>query len=476
MIGARKKTTMTVLWAVILPAILTIFVTAQPAAPADPVKPANTVRRTPRVYFNESDTLDQESLEVKKAPRPAEETRRLTLEVQQKVLDNIENGLGGLDLRIPPMPDLPDTDYEFILPDTIYTTEITIGPNTIEYYDASGRRKTIAGSPVSPDAIFIWDPEGGRKLTTRSSSDIVRIGSEVIIHPGERIDGDVVSIAGRIRVEGEVKGDVVAIFGDIIVDGYVHGSVVAPFGKVIVNSTGRVRQDVVGSTIEQRPGSRIGGQRSFTHVSVPLGVETWDAIYGAMLVAHLASAVFLIFLILLAHVFAGRNIAALETYIGRSGFKSFVIGLLMELIGLPVLFLLLFITVIGIPVAVLVLPIAVVVAGILGYAAFGLRFGAKLAENSGLNITSQLGRTMAGVLAMLLIIFLGGALAWIPSAPFRVFGLFLFGVGHAIGFIAVTTGLGAVTLTRFGARGKTPAPNPDVEASSPPQTMADSTA
>jgi len=363
---------------------------------------------------------------------------------------------------------------EVVLPDTVYTTEVTIGPEGIEYYDSAGVRQVIQGRPVSPDVPFVFSEESGRALTSKRASNIVQVGVDVHIARDERVDGDVVAIGGNIEVEGEVKGDVVAVLGNVTIDGYVHGSAVAPLGKVQIGPTGRVRKDVAASVIDDQPGSLIGGRKDYSGVRLPAGINFVRGFTFMYVMLHLGLAVFTIFLILLGHVFAAKNIAAIRARISTNGIKSFVIGLLAQFLGIPILFVLLLITVIGIPVAILVLPIAVVVAMVLGFAAFGLMLGEKVADNTGFHLPTQLGKTIAGVAAVLLIVVFGALLVLTFHAPLSVAGWIIFGIGHAIVFIAITTGLGAVVLTRFGTRPKkapaapTVAPAPIAPHSLPP--------
>lgn len=77
---------------------------------------------------------------------------------------------------------------------------------------------------------------GGRKVVeieSKSASDRVGFG-DLIIDAGETIYGDVVSIAGNVKVYGIVQGDIVSVFGNIEMhDGAAaDGDVIAPFGQV----------------------------------------------------------------------------------------------------------------------------------------------------------------------------------------------------------------------------------------------------
>ena len=58
---------------------------------------------------------------------------------------------------------------------------------------------------------------------------ILRVGEDVVITSGERIDGDVTVLAADLVVEegGEIGGNANVVFGDLRVDGVVDGDVTA---------------------------------------------------------------------------------------------------------------------------------------------------------------------------------------------------------------------------------------------------------
>ncbi len=430
---------------------------------------AKTLAPRPKQYFLPEDSLGEpgkprESFEVPVSEEYREalesleeldgwdsEKSKAALEEARKKLEEL-----GQETAVPPLP--PKPGEQVILPDTVYTTEIAIDQNGITYYDTLGEKNEIIGEPVPLDEPFVISGEGTQVITTSSTGDIVQIGSDVIIDQDERVNGSVISIGGNVVVRGEVKGDAVAVLGTVTVDGYVHGDVVSPTGTVTISSTGRVRRNVVASAIITNPGARIGGSREYTGVNLPFGGDVFHGFYVSFMMLQLGIAVFAVFLVLLGHAFAGKNIAVVRTRIMLSSIKSFFVGLVTMLLGIPILWLLLIITVIGIPVAFLVLPLAVAVAVVLGYSAVGLRLGEKLVENNRIAVESQLGRTLVGVSIMLLLTVFGAVLLLAQFAPTSVLGWILFGVGIAVSFIATTAGLGAVVLTRFGTRLEKPRP------------------
>ncbi len=438
-----------------------------PTAPADSATgKTETPAPGPKRYFLPEDSLGEPADSWKEEEIPVSEEYREALESLEQLeqwdnekskaaLEEARKKLEGLS-SVPPPP--PLSGKEVILPDTVYTTEILINPNGITYFDTLGEIHSIIGEPVPLDEPFVISGEGVQVITTSSTGDIVQIGRDVIIDHDERVDGSVIAIGGDVLVLGEVKGDAVGILGDVKVDGYVHGDAVAPTGAVTVTSTGRIRRNVFASSIITEPGGRIGGKREYTGVSLPSGPKIIRGFYLSLLMVQLGIAVFAVFLVLLGHAFAGKNIALIRTRIRRSSIKSFFVGLLTMFLGIPILWILLIITVIGIPVAFLVLPLAVVIAVVLGYSAIGLRLGEMLVENTRFTAQSQLGRTLLGVSVMLMLTVVGAALLLAQFGPTTALGWILFVVGIAVSFIATTAGLGAVVLTRFGTRLEKPRP------------------
>ena len=75
------------------------------------------------------------------------------------------------------------------------------------------------------------------------------IGGDVAVR-GDRIDHDVVAIAGELEVSGEVEGDVFALGGQISVTGSVRGSVEVVGGDVLLAGVVDGEIDAVGGELE----------------------------------------------------------------------------------------------------------------------------------------------------------------------------------------------------------------------------------
>jgi len=89
------------------------------------------------------------------------------------------------------------------------------------------------------------------KRNREKDSDIFRFWGNVTIEPDEFIRGDVVTLRGKIHVQGEVDGDVVAVFGNVELDStaYVDGDVVSVGGKIYRAKGAYIDGDLVQTTI-----------------------------------------------------------------------------------------------------------------------------------------------------------------------------------------------------------------------------------
>jgi hypothetical protein len=143
----------------------------------------------------------------------------------------------------------------------------------------------------------------------------------------------------------------------------------------------------------------------------------------------------------------------------KEAFVNGLIGLLVWILLIP-LMVLLVVTIIGIPIAVL-LPFVFAIMMLLGFIGVATATGRKFVP--GTNGGSY--KAMAvGVIVLYGLVVLGALLRMGPG-PLHFAGSILGFIGWAIVFVAVTVGLGAVVMSRFGTREKMPKAIPDVPAS-----------
>lgn len=93
-----------------------------------------------------------------------------------------------------------------------------------------------------------------------AAAEETRTGGTVIVEEGETIDGDLRAFAGTVVVRGTVNGDLTAFAGNVFVDGQVNGNLEAFAGNVRINGTVTGDASAAGGNVFLAEGGRIGGQ------------------------------------------------------------------------------------------------------------------------------------------------------------------------------------------------------------------------
>lgn len=287
-------------------------------------------------------------------------------------------------------------------------------------------------------------------------SDRVRFGGSVRVEEDESINGDVVVIGGSATVEGEVIGEVVVVGGSLRL---------GPRANVTNDVV------VVGGSLDRDPGAKVGGKIeevgpgafNFKDLKGRRGRmgEWWRGPFGPTfsLVSTLVRVGVLCLLVALVVMFARGYVDRVGARAAAEPLKAGAIGLLAQLLFVPLLIITIVvfvITIIGIPLLVLI-PF-----GILGLMLFALAGFSAVASLAGGWLTRRLGWTEYGPIAttvlgvvliaapMLLarLIGLGGGPLWLISMGLMI-------VGFLLEYAAWTVGVGAVALARFSS-GETP--------------------
>lgn len=305
----------------------------------------------------------------------------------------------------------------------------------------------------------------------------VAVGSRVTVDENE-VSDDVVAIGGSVKVEGTVRGSAVAVGGGVDIAGKVLQDVVSVGGKITLGPDAEVMGDVVaaGGEIDRHPDARVYGEVSEVAIGAglgpllggrvriggdaddddddedfsfdgPLAVAMklfWSAL-GVMVLALLCG---------LALVLARAPVERLEAQVETEPGKTFLVGVLAQLLFLPLLVLtviILVISIVGIPLLVL-LPfalLALVLAAIAGFAAVALCTGRWLGRRFGWSLPTAVVAMLVGVLAIH-VWSLFGRLLDIGSGPLNFFAVMFLFAGFMVKYVAWTMGFGAVLLTRFG--------------------------
>lgn len=289
---------------------------------------------------------------------------------------------------------------------------------------------------------------------------VFRMGSNVVVEEDESIDGDVVALWGNVTVKGEVSGDAVSIGGDVDVysTGIVEGSAVSIGGNVIKRG---------GAVVEGEKVS-VGFLRGQPIRFSPFVIGRFH-VPAVAFFARIVKMLLLIFLGIVVISIAPRHVAKVQAKIRQDFLKSGLVGLLAEILILPI-FILLIITIIGIPVALLVQPILILAALILGYTGACLFIGQKIREHTSLKPDTRIMTVVIGILAVELVPLVARTIGVFGDA-FSPLTWIIAAIGWLIGYVVITIGFGAAVLTRLGTRPKEVASVP--VAVSPTETGPD---
>jgi hypothetical protein len=283
---------------------------------------------------------------------------------------------------------------------------------------------------------------------SRDSDDRVHVGGSVTVRKDEVVDGDVVAVGGSATVDGTVRGDVVAIGG-----------------SVNLGPTADIENDVVavGGTVHRDPAARIGGR--VQEVGINFGrfrdgqfslFNLWrDSMFGSAfrLAGTLARLGILCLLAALVVLFGREYMERAGTRAVAEPLKAGAIGLLAQLLFVPVLVItivLLAVTIVGIPLLVLV-PFAIlglVVIALVGFTGVSYKLGLLLGERLGWNTANPYLTTIMGVVLLVSPIILARVVGLGGFPLFPITGT-LVAIGLLAEYAAWTVGFGAMALMRF---------------------------
>jgi uncharacterized RDD family membrane protein YckC len=351
-------------------------------------------------------------------------------------------------------------------------------PAASERADWEDRSDRAASEEESADDEHADEPSRSashRHPHHRSGNDIVNFGGDSDLPQGEHADsvvsilgssnvegetGDAVSILGNTRVTGRVLDSAVAVFGNTYVDGAVSGDVVAVMGNVELGPNAVVGHDVVavGGTVHRDSAAAVHG--NVQSVGGPFGGFDWAhpwvrhcLLYGRPLAfadgvgwAWGLAFMFLGLYIGLALLFRDAVTRCVETFEARPGMT--VVAALLAVLLIPVLFVLLFITVIGIA-AIPFVAFGLLCAGLFGKAVMLAWIGRRCLGKRSSQTHPALAVLIGGLIVLLLYV--------IPVLGFLIY--------KVLGLL----GLGAVAYTVIGhARAKREARAPQAPSGGAP--------
>lgn len=258
-----------------------------------------------------------------------------------------------------------------------------------------------------------------------------------------------------------LPGNLLVLEGKVDVFGRVNGNVVALDGDIVMHSGATVSGDAlaIGGRIQDQGGVVQGDQRSLGAAS-PVAVRTGGALSTALTnAAGLVGVLFTLGLIGFGVVlFARPNLETISDTVSHSFFRSFLTGLLAQILIVPTFGMLisgLVLSVVGIllvPFVVLVIPFLLLAAVVGGFLAVAHTMGE----------THLRRRMAAGVMVgsansyrylALGLLGIGAAwLAWIAFGWVPVAGSLMFGAAFLATWLLATAGFGACLLSRAGIK------------------------
>jgi hypothetical protein len=318
-----------------------------------------------------------------------------------------------------------------------------------------------AGTPAqpatpNPTLVPAPAPETPTRPVARNG-DIVRIGGgDVTVSENERVEGDVVAIGGRVNVDGEVTGDVVAVMGGLTLGPHavVRGEVTA-----------------VGGPFNRDPQSQVYGKVNEVGIGAngqtipPYNINMRNLLFGTLasrverVVTTIVRVLMFILFALIVMAVGQRPVQQIAARIGAEPVRSGLVGLLAEILFVPVLvvtILALVISIIGIPLLVLV-PFGIILLGIVmlvGFTGAAYMVGTWTLDKFGRTernpyLTAAIGIVVIAGLTLIGRLFalaVGGV-----GAPFYI-------VGYVLEYLAWTVGFGAAIQTWIQMRRRPTAP------------------
>jgi len=315
---------------------------------------------------------------------------------------------------------------------------------------APGAGATPSPAPAVTPAL---PPETPTRSVERRG-DIVRIGGGAVnIAENERVEGNLVAIGGPVTVDGEVTGDVVAVTGALTLGPHavVRGEVTAVGGPFKRDP----QAQVFGKVNEVGIGENIA--RGVPRAAARSIVGSFASRAGSLATTIARVLMFMLFVLIVTAI-GQRPVQQIVARIAAEPLRAGLVGLLAEILFVPVLvvtIVALAISIIGIPLLLLV-PFAIILLGVVMLV--GFTSAATIAGEWTLNRFGRTERNPYLVVAVGLVVIAGVTLIGrLFALAVGGFGAPLYAVGYLIEYLAWTVGFGAAILAWLHMR-RSPAP------------------
>ncbi|RKX70096.1 hypothetical protein DRP43_03720 [candidate division TA06 bacterium] len=272
------------------------------------------------------------------------------------------------------------------------------------------------------------------------SNDAVSIGGTLDINGV--IDGDAVSIGGEVNINGEIEGDLVVIgsYGEIDSLTIVNGEFVNIGSNLDIHKNAQFKG--AKTNISLGPINKLVGLRFIPY----MGKRNNISFKGFNLVSGITKFIIL-YLLSLAIILIFKGSRKVEETTIKNPFRTFLAGLLVEILVIPAIIVLL-ISIIGIPLVpffILLLFIGV----FFGTAVIIFMTGKYVCNkfnkhNIHPSLTILIGLLVLSVIPLIHFIGVWANIGWIEV----IFAILL----YIQSFIIITYSFGAVALSKFGTK------------------------
>ncbi|MEA2515017.1 MAG: hypothetical protein QOJ59_4506 [Thermomicrobiales bacterium] len=258
---------------------------------------------------------------------------------------------------------------------------------------------------------------------------LVRVNGPITVAQNEVLD-TVVGVSNDVTVDGTVRDTLVVVDGNATVNGRVESDVVVISGTLNLGPTAMVNDvTLVRSDLNRDPGATITGdlEERSELFNISFG---WGSFIFSLLFWLSTTIVVLVAGVLFA-LFGGRQLVGTAALLTERVGASLVTALIVW-IGLPILAILAFVTVIGIPLGIAIFVFLMPVLWFLGYLVSGTRLGLAIVRTA--DPIADRGRLVLAAVVGLLI--------------FQLIGLIPF-IGGLLVFLAGWVGSGALVYLAF---------------------------
>jgi len=341
----------------------------------------------------------------------------------------------------------------------------------LSYLDPDARQRLFGGAVAAPappgEPVPPAPAAPERRPRPRGGDrdqDRVRFGGSVTVNEGETLTGDAVAIGGSVRVDGTVTGDAVAIGG---------GLELGPHADVQGDAVS------IGGALKRDPGARIGGKvvdvggfnfdfgrlregRSSRRFLFPFGFPFFGPTMGLVALMLTVGRVIMLCALTSLVVLVGREyVEGAGARAAAEPIKAGVVGLLAQLLFVPLLvitILVLVVTIIGIPLLVLIpfVLLALAAIGLVGFTAVAFNLGRLVSRRFDWSDRNPYVTVVAGIVLLISPVLIARLIGLAGVLLVPITGTLAF-LGFLAEYLAWTIGFGAVALLRF-SRWQTAAP------------------